>query len=185
MYGGPRHSAVRKPLIIFTPKRGLRNPRTVSPLDDFARGRFSEVLQDSSIADPSRVRRVLICSGQIYWDLVTAREQRKVEDVAIVRLEQIYPFPAAEMKEAVHRYPGTAEVVWVQEEPRNMGPWEFVQDVIGAVLEGKRPLRYLGRVESASPAAGSLKRHTEEQTDILEAAFNAAPVLRLRGRRRR
>jgi len=185
MYGGPDQSAVRKPLIVFTPKRGLRNPRTVSPLDDFAGGRFSEVLQDSAIADAARVRRVLICSGQMYYDLLTAGEQRKVDDVAIVRLEQIYPFPAAEMKEAVHRYPASAEVVWVQEEPRNMGAWEFVQDVIGAVLEGKRPLRYLGRVESASPAAGSLKRHNEEQTDILEAAFNAAPVLKLRGRRRR
>ncbi|MGA3023464.1 MAG: multifunctional oxoglutarate decarboxylase/oxoglutarate dehydrogenase thiamine pyrophosphate-binding subunit/dihydrolipoyllysine-residue succinyltransferase subunit [Bryobacteraceae bacterium] len=185
MYGGTDQGAVRKPLVIFTPKRGLRNPRTVSTLDDFAGGRFSEVLQDGAIGDAARVRRVLICSGQIYWDLVTSREQRKLDDVAIVRLEQIYPFPAAEMKEAVHRYPAAAEVVWVQEEPRNMGPWEFVQDVIGAVLEGKRPLRYLGRPESASPAAGSLKRHTEEQTDILEAAFNAAPVLRVRGRRRR
>jgi 2-oxoglutarate dehydrogenase E1 component len=185
MYGGADQSAVRKPLIVFTPKRGLRNPRTVSPLEDFAGGRFSEVVQDGTTADPTRVRRVLICSGQIYYDLLTAREQRKVDDVAIVRLEQIYPFPAAEMKEAVHRYPASAEVVWVQEEPRNMGAWEFVQDVIGAVLEGKRPLRYLGRVESASPAAGSLKRHNEEQTDILEAGFNAAPVLKMRGRRRR
>ena len=185
MFGGPEHSAVRKPLIVFTPKRGLRNPRTVSTIDDFTTGQFREVLPDNSIPDPAKVRRVLICSGQIYYDLLSAREQRKVDDVAIVRLEQIYPFPAAEMKEAVYRFPATAEVVWVQEEPRNMGPWEFVQDVIGAVLEGKRPLRYLGRVESASPAAGSMKRHTEEQTDIIEAAFNAAPVLKLRGRKRR
>ena len=163
MYGGADQSAMRKPLIVFTPKRGLRNPRTVSTIGDFAGGHFSEVLQDGGIADASCVRRVLICSGQIYYDLLTSREQRKIDDVAIVRLEQIYPFPAAEMKEAVHRYPATAEVVWVQEEPRNMGAWHFVQDVIGAVLEGKRPLRYLGRPEPASPAAGSLKRHTEEQ----------------------
>jgi len=185
MYGGPDGRAVRKPLVIFTPKRGLRNPRTVSPLEDFSSGRFFEVMQDPGAGDPSRIRRVLICSGQIYYDLVGARELRKVEDVAIVRLEQIYPFPAAQVKEAVGRYPSSAEVVWTQEEPRNMGPWEFVQDVIGGVLEGKRPLIYLGRPESASPAAGSLKRHTEEQNDILEAAFNTGVMPRPRSYRRR
>jgi len=185
MYGGPDERAIRKPLVIFTPKRGLRNPRTVSPLDDFSSGRFFEVVQDAAVGDPSGIRRVLICSGQIYYDLLASREQRKVEDVAIVRLEQIYPFPAAQMKEAVQRYPASAEVVWTQEEPRNMGPWEFVQDVIGAVLEGKRPLLYLGRTESASPAAGSLKRHTEEQNYILEAAFNTGVMPRPRSYRRR
>jgi len=185
MYGGPGGRAIRKPLVIFTPKRGLRNPRTVSPLEDFSNGRFFEVLQDAAVGDPSRIRRVLICSGQIYYDLLASREQRKVDDVAIVRLEQIYPFPAAQMKEAVQRYPASAEVVWTQEEPRNMGPWEFVQDVIGAVLEGKRPLLYLGRTESASPAAGSLKRHTEEQNYIIEAAFNTGVMPRPRSYRRR
>ncbi len=177
MYGGPDRRGMRKPLIVFTPKRMLRHPRAVSPMDAFTSGRFEEVVPESAPLDAGRVRRVLLCSGQIYYDLLNAREQRKVEDVAIVRLEQLYPLPEAELKEAINRYPAIAEVVWVQEEPRNMGAWLYLQDAFGSTLEASRgKLRYLGRAESASPAAGSLKRHAQEQNDYLEAAFNSAPA---------
>jgi 2-oxoglutarate dehydrogenase E1 component len=165
MYGGVDRRGVRKPLIIFTPKRMLRHPRAVSVADEFTTGRFREVFPDQTIPDPSRVRRVLLCSGQLYYDLLAGREQRKIEDIAIVRLEQIYPFPEAELKQAVAEYPAAVDLVWVQEEPRNMGAWRFVQEQLPNV-------RYVGRGESASPSAGSLKRHTQEQGELIDIALD-------------
>ncbi len=122
----------------------------------------------------ARVTRVLMCSGQVYYDLMAAREERKVANVAIVRLEQMYPFPAADVRDILARYPETAEVVWVQEEPRNMGAWRFVQEQIQPILEPSgRAVRYVGRAASASPATGSLKRHQQEVAEILDGAFSA------------
>ena len=117
--------------------------------------------------------RVLICSGQVYYDVLAAREERKISDVAIVRLEQIYPFQAGQVRDILARYPETADVVWVQEEPRNMGAWRFVQEQMQPILEStQRVLRYAGRAPSASPASGSLKRHQEELAELLEQAFS-------------
>jgi 2-oxoglutarate dehydrogenase E1 component len=171
MYGGVDRRGVRKPLVIFTPKRLLRHSKAVSFLSDLTACRFHEVLPDSGAPEPSRVKRVLICSGQVYYDLAAAREEKKADDITILRLEQVYPFPAAAIAEMLVQYPSGAEIVWVQEEPRNMGAWHFVQDQL-------RPMavRYIGRVESASPATGSLKRHQQEQAEIIESAF--APEIR-------
>jgi len=183
MHGGPDRRGVRKPLIIFTPKRMLRHHRAVSTLDELMTGTFHEILDDRAV-DPARVTRVLMCSGQIYYDLLAAREERKIEHVAITRLEQMYPFPASGVHVILNRYPAVAEVAWVQEEPRNMGAWRFVDEQMREILEpARRQLRYIGRPESASPSTGSLKRHQQEQAEIVDAAF-AAEIKNTVARRR-
>ena len=190
MHGGPDRRGVRKPLIIFTPKRMLRHPRAVSTLDELMTGTFHEILDEKAALNAARVTRVLMCSGQVYYDLLAAREERKIEHVAIARLEQMYPFPASGVHVILARYPASSEVVWVQEEPRNMGAWRFVQEQMQSILEPSgRVLRYIGRLESASTSSGSLKRHQQEQADLVEGAFAAeikSPIGRRRtGRRKR
>ncbi len=172
MHGGHDRRGVRKPLIVFTPKRMLRHPRAVSTIDELTAGAFREVLDDASGLDISRVSRVLICSGQVYYDLAAARDERKLRDVAILRLEQIYPFPPDQLRDAIERFPETADIVWVQEEPRNMGAWRFVQEQLQPALDAtNRVLHYAGRPASASPSAGSLKRHQQEQADLIDEAL--------------
>ena len=174
MNGGPDRRGVRKPLIIFTPKRMLRHHKAVSRIDDLIAGQFHEVLDDASGLEPDRVARVLMCSGQIYYDLAAAREERKLTNVAIVRMEQMYPFATSGVRVILSRYPLTSEVVWVQEEPRNMGAWRFVEEQMQPILaDSKRAIRYVGRAAGASPSTGSLKRHQQEQAEIVDAAFAA------------
>ncbi len=176
MRGGPDRRGVRKPLVVFTPKSLLRHQRAVSNIQDLVAGGFRPVIGETSGIEASRVTKVLVCSGKVYYDLLAAREERNLEDIAILRLEQLYPFESAEFIDILHRYPLTAEVVWVQEEPRNMGPWRFVSERIQPLLnESRRTLRYAGRLDSASPSAGSLKRHFREQADLIEDAFSAVP----------
>ncbi|HUB80902.1 MAG TPA: hypothetical protein VMB03_18980, partial [Bryobacteraceae bacterium] len=176
MYGGRDRRGTRKPLVIFTPKSLLRHPRAVSTLHDFSSGGFLEILPDSA-ADPDSVSRVVFCSGKIYYDLLAAREERKAGHVALVRVEQLYPFAADQAAEILRAYPKSAEVVWAQEEPRNMGPWRFIQEKMQPVLEGaNREIRYVGRPESASPATGSGKRHQQEQAAIVEDALARGAV---------
>jgi 2-oxoglutarate decarboxylase len=165
MRGGPDRRGIRKPLVVFTPKRLLRHQKAVSHIEEFANDSFHEVLPDPASFDRSKVNRLLFCSGQIYYDLIAAREEKKVQNIAIVRVEQLYPFPSAQIKAELSRYPETAEIVWTQEEPRNMGAWRFVE-------ENLQPIRYIGRAESASPAAGSLRRHQQEQAEIIDEAFS-------------
>jgi 2-oxoglutarate dehydrogenase E1 component len=173
MHGGPDRRGIRKPLIIFTPKRMLRHPRATSSLGELVTGAFREVLDDPGGLELNRVTRVLLCSGQIYYDLVAAREDRKIANVAIVRLEQMYPFPADDVRDVLARYPETADIVWVQEEPRNMGAWRFVHEQIQPILDpGARVIRYVGRAASASPATGSLKRHQQEAAELFDGAFS-------------
>jgi len=172
MRGGPDRRGMRKPLIVFTPKRMLRHPKAVSTLQELTAGTFREVIDDTTGIELSRVRRVLLCSGQVYYDLMAARDERKIYDVAVLRLEQMYPFPAAQLRDILARYPDTADVVWVQEEPRNMGAWRFVQENLQPLLDSsRRVVRYAGRAPSASPAAGSLKRHQQEQAEFIDMAF--------------
>jgi multifunctional 2-oxoglutarate metabolism enzyme len=178
MYGGEDRRGVRKPLIIFTPKSLLRHPQAVSKLDDFSSGGFREVIGDASVA-ADQVTRVLLCSGKIYYELVAARDERDAKNIAIVRMEQLYPFPQRELQDVLHRHPLTAELAWVQEEPRNMGAWRFIQEQMQPIGEASgRTLRYIGRQESASTAAGSLKRHQQEQAEIMEEAFASGATAR-------
>jgi 2-oxoglutarate dehydrogenase E1 component len=144
----------------------------VSSLAELAEGRFEPLLDDRGV-DPARVRRVVLCSGKVYFDLLKAREDAKRDDVALVRLERMYPFPAAEIEAALARYAPAVELVWFQEEPRNMGAWRFVRDrfLDGEVEAGGRLPRYAGRAASAAPAPGSLKVHLAEQDALVREAL--------------
>ena len=166
---------IEKPLVVFTPKSLLRHPRCVSGLAELAEGLFRELIDDGA-ADPARVRRVVLTSGKLYYDLLKAREDKRAHAVALVRLEQLYPFPADALAQALKRYARTAELVWAQEEPRNQGAWGFVRacfldDALGVLGAGDRVLRYAGRPESASPATGSHKVHVQEQEAVVEQAL--------------
>ena len=182
MYGGSDRRGTRKPLAVFTPKSLLRHPRAVSAPGEFTSGGFREILGEDA---ENACSRVVFCSGKIYYDLLAAREERKAEHVALARVEQLYPFAADQAAEILTRYPETAEVVWVQEEPRNMGPWRFMKEQIQPLLEAThREVRYVGRPESASPASGSGKRHQQEQAEIVHDALTPGRDLRNRARAR-
>jgi 2-oxoglutarate decarboxylase len=173
MYGGKDRRGVRKPLVIFTPKSLLRHPKAVSHLEEFTSGKFVEVLDDASAA-PNSISRVVFCSGKIYYDLLAAREERKGGNVALVRVEQYYPFAADRAAAILARYPKAAEVVWAQEEPSNMGAWRFMRELIDPLLRPTgRSLQYAGRAESASPATGSGKRHMQEQSETMDQALTS------------
>ncbi len=181
MYGGSDRRGARKPLIVFTPKSLLRHPRAVSTLHDFTAGGFTEILSDAGATDNARISRVVFCSGKIYYDLLAAREERKADHVALLRVEQLYPFAAGQARDLLARYSPSAEVVWAQEEPRNMGPWHFVREQIQPLLDGtRREVRYVGRSESASPATGSGKRHQQEQAEIVNDALTAGAISQTR-----
>jgi 2-oxoglutarate dehydrogenase complex dehydrogenase (E1) component-like enzyme len=179
MHGGPDRRGLRKPLIVMTPKSLLRHPKAISTIDELTSGVFQPLLDDATIADPKGVHKILVCSGKIFYELQAARDERKLTDTAIVRIEQLYPFPEAEFAEMLAGYPAAGEVVWVQEEPRNMGAWAFVRGWIQPTLEAQhRQIGYAGRPESASTAPGSLKRHVQEQAELIEQAFRPPTVER-------
>jgi multifunctional 2-oxoglutarate metabolism enzyme len=160
-------SSVRRPLIAFTPKSLLRHKVAVSELDDFTTGIFCPVIDDT--VAPDGVRRVLLCSGKVYYDLVAERDRHDRADVAIVRVEQLYPLPAPEIVEALSRYPD-AELVWTQEEPANQGAWSFIALNLPEHLGG-RPLLRASRRASASPAVGSASVHEAEQREVVASAL--------------
>jgi 2-oxoglutarate dehydrogenase E1 component len=157
----------RKPLVLLTPKSLLRLKAAVSPIDEFSTGRFIEVIDDAQV-DPSRVRRVLLCSGKIYYELAEQREKQQTREVAIVRVEQFYPFPAELLRRTLTRYRKAKEWAWVQEESMNMGGWTFMEPRLRAL---GWPVAYVGRDMSASPATGSRRVHLQEQKELLEAAM--------------
>jgi 2-oxoglutarate dehydrogenase E1 component len=165
------HRPFRKPLIVMHPKSLLRHPEAVSSLAELADGTFQPVLPDPRDLDPAEVRRVLVCSGKIFYALEEGRTERDEHTVALLRLEQLYPFPAAELAAVLHRYPAATQFRWVQEEPSNQGPWSFVRWRIEELLEPGTRLRYVGRKEAASPATGSYKIHRAEEAAIVEAAM--------------
>ena len=164
-----------RPLIVFTPKSLLRHPRAVSSLADFTDHAFRPVLDDGSGVDPAGVRRLVVCSGKVYYDLV-AHEGEERDRSAIVRLELLYPFPKAAIEQVLARYPSAEDVVWVQEEPRNMGPWHYTEPRLRKRLRDGQTLRYAGRPGRASPAEGSAVAHREQQAAIVREAFGGARV---------
>jgi 2-oxoglutarate dehydrogenase E1 component len=163
----------RKPLVIMSPKSMLRHKLCVSSIEEFTEQNFRPVLDEVEDIDRKHVRRVLLCSGKVYSDLVSARSERNIQDVAIVRVEQLYPFPLAEVREVLSRYPADCEVDWVQEEPKNMGAWRFVFDRNHMIFDDQdqRMLYYVGREAAASPATGSYKKHQAELRQMLDMAF--------------
>ncbi len=161
----------RKPLVIMSPKSLLRHPRVVSSLADLSEGSFHEMIDDQYIQDREKVKRIVLCSGKVYYDLLQSREEKKNEEVALVRLEQLYPVNALMLTQLILKYPADAEVCWCQEEPRNMGAWPF----LALELEEKAGIRmkYIGRDASASPAVGSKKAHDQEVKAIVDEAIPA------------
>jgi 2-oxoglutarate dehydrogenase E1 component len=172
------HRNFRKPLIIMTPKSLLRHKLAISPLSKMLEPEtFHRVLYEPNAPkDPKSVRRVVLCTGKVYYDLLEAKLAKGQDDVTFLRVEQLYPFPADVLATELAKYPN-AEVVWCQEEPQNMGYWTFMDRRIEAVLTdikhptAQRP-RYVGRPEAASPATGYAKRHEAEQNALVEEALN-------------
>jgi 2-oxoglutarate dehydrogenase E1 component len=161
------------PLILFTPKGLLRHPLTASRPRDLAEGSWRAVLDDPDRASTAdRVRRVLLCSGRIFVDLFGSDRRAASEDVALVRVEQLYPFPHEPLHEVLNRYSNLEQVLWVQEEPRNMGAWEFVRGPLTEVIEGRWPLTYIGRPPSSSPAEGSATWYASTQQALIERAYD-------------
>jgi 2-oxoglutarate dehydrogenase E1 component len=166
------HRDVRKPLVVFTPKSLLRAKAARSPISELTRGSFREVLDDPGMADPSTVRRIVLCSGKIGQEALAERDKRGAP-VAIVRVEQLYPWPYDQLAEVAARYPGAREIVWLQEEPANMGAWAFAQDRLAERFADTHKVLRVSRYESGSPATGSHTIHVQEQEAIIGAALSA------------
>ena len=166
----------RKPLVIMTPKSLLRNKEAVSPLQDLARGGFQTVIADATEdLDAKGVKKVVLCTGKVYYDLLIARRERELKDVALLRIEQLYPFPHKALEAELKKYPALMQVVWCQDEPQNQGGWFFVQHHIQDALKDGQRLSYAGRPASASPAVGYYDKHYAQQKDLLTAALGDAP----------
>jgi 2-oxoglutarate dehydrogenase E1 component len=174
------HRSFRKPLVLMTPKSLLRHKLCVSRLAEFTDGAFQPVLDDVAIAgapeaglvvEPARVRRLLLCSGKIYYALLAGRRERDLDWAGIVRVEELYPFPFRPLEKILAAYPNAQDVVWVQEEPWNMGAWHFVYHRLKRILGADRRLSYVGRMEAASPATGSYKIHQQEEAELVNRAF--------------
>jgi 2-oxoglutarate dehydrogenase E1 component len=159
----------RKPLIILTPKSLLRHPKVASRLADCTRGHFQRVLPDDSKSQ--NIKRILLCTGKVFYDLAACREEHKRDDVALLRLEQLYPLPAGLLEEALKSYAEHTPVLWVQEEPANMGAWRYLHEKFGKHLFGRFPFAPVSRFESASPATGSSHAHKLEQAQLIARAF--------------
>jgi 2-oxoglutarate decarboxylase len=159
-----------RPLVEFTPKSLLRHKAAVSDISEFTNGTFQTVIDDAGIGDASAVKRVLLCSGKVYYDLVAAREAKGITDTAIIRVEQLYPLPVDEVRTVLGRYPNAEDHVWVQEEPANQGAWSFIALNLLEHLEGVR-LRRVSRRAASAPATGSSKVHEAEQKALVEAAL--------------
>lgn len=170
-----RQAALRtidpRPLILMTPKSLLRHPKAGSSLSDLSQGRFMRVIDDADAQQRAdQVQRLIFCTGKVYVDLVTSIAPEQMSNVAVVRIEELYSFPTADMLKVLSRYPNAHEVVWLQEEPKNMGAWSYVAPRIKSLLPPDMPFVYVGRAESASPAEGSQSDHAEEQQRIIQHA---------------
>ncbi|NQV96160.1 MAG: multifunctional oxoglutarate decarboxylase/oxoglutarate dehydrogenase thiamine pyrophosphate-binding subunit/dihydrolipoyllysine-residue succinyltransferase subunit, partial [Acidimicrobiaceae bacterium] len=162
---------IMRPLIVIAPKQPLRMKESRSKIQDLTRGSFQEVLDDPFAPPSGEVTRVVLCSGKVVWDAMAERDKRGAK-VAVVRIEQLYPFPMAEIRAVLAKYPNAKELVWLQEEPENMGPRYFVDDRIWPLKQEGYVLRHVARVESGSPATGSKTIHDQELVDLMEQTFS-------------
>jgi 2-oxoglutarate dehydrogenase E1 component len=162
---------LRKPLIIFTPKSLLRNKDATSPLSEFIKGGFQTVIPENKELKADKVKRLVACSGKVYYDLAKKREEKGIEDVAIIRVEQLYPFPHKAFAAELKKYPNATDIVWCQDEPQNQGAWFFIQHNIHENMTDGQRLGYSGRAASASPAVGYSHLHLEQQKSLVEGAF--------------
>ncbi|MFN2412695.1 MAG: thiamine pyrophosphate-dependent enzyme, partial [Pyrinomonadaceae bacterium] len=160
-----------RPLIVMTPKSLLRLPAAGSTMDELTKGGFRPVVDDTKIDDVNAIQRVVVCSGKVYYDLDAARDESGDSRVAVVRLEQFYPFPGDALKQIFAKYPNAAEILWTQEEPQNMGGWMFVENRLREIKPESATLRYVGRAPSASPATGSYTIHELEQKRLVNESL--------------
>ncbi len=162
---------MRKPLIVMTPKSLLRKKEASSPLEDLATGAFQNVIPEVEKLNAKKVRRVIFCAGKVYYDIVAERARRQIDDIAVVRIEQLYPFPHDEFEAQVASYPAAKSIVWCQEEPGNQGAWHRIQHYLARHMRPDQALSYAGRTSAASPAVGYLSLHNEQQKALVEAAL--------------
>jgi 2-oxoglutarate dehydrogenase E1 component len=170
------HRPMRKPLVVMTPKSLLRRKESTSALAELASGSFQCVIGDPARPSPKKVRRVVFCSGKVYFDIAAERDKRGIEDVALVRIEQLYPFPHTEFAEQIALYAGARSVVWAQEEPANQGAWHRIQHYLLEHLRPDQALTAAQRRSSASPAVGYLALHNQQQKEIIDAALTLEPA---------
>jgi 2-oxoglutarate dehydrogenase E1 component len=168
--------SIRKPLIVMTPKSLLRHELSVSSLEDLTRSNFATVIGEQEDLPAAQVRRVVFCSGKVYYDLLKARRKENLKDVALVRIEQLYPFPTEEYEAVLKKYSNAREFVWCQEEPQNQGAWYNIRHRLQETPSGKRDVLYAGRAPAAAPATGLSKLHELEQATLVEAALRASTV---------
>ncbi len=161
----------RRPLVIMSPKSMLRHKESVSSLEDLADGRFLPVIPEVDALDPKEVKQVVFCSGKVFYDVVATRRERGIRDIAVVRIEQLYPFPHDAFKAEIARYPNATDIVWCQEEPGNQGAWHRIQHYLLRHMRPKQKLRYALRASSASPAGGYLALHNQRQKAVVDAAL--------------
>ncbi len=169
---------LRKPLIVMTPKSLLRHKEAVSQLDELSSGGFQTVIDETDAIDPQAVKRVVMCSGKVFYDLRAARRERDIKDIAIIRIEQMYPFPRLDLQAVLAGYPNLEDAVWVQEEPKNQGSWYAMQSRLSTVVQREKVdvyLRYVGREPSASAAAGYSALHLREQEAFIDEALGPMP----------
>jgi 2-oxoglutarate dehydrogenase E1 component len=165
---------LRKPLVIMTPKSLLRNKDAASPLTEFTRGSFQTIIPEQKeevIKKAAKVKRIVACSGKVYYDLVKHREEKGADDTVLIRVEQLYPFPHKAFAAEIRKYPNATEVVWCQDEPQNQGAWFFVQHYMHENMNEGQKLGYSGRAASASPAVGYSHLHQEQQKALVDGAF--------------
>jgi 2-oxoglutarate dehydrogenase E1 component len=166
---------LRKPLIVMTPKSLLRHPLSVSRLEELATGGFNALIDETDDIKPSAVTRIVLCSGKVYFDLLKSRRESKADSVAIVRLEQLYPFPSDEYEAILHKYANAREIVWCQEEPQNQGSWYQIRHRLQSKLGPKHELLYAGRAGAAAPATGIAALHEQQQKNLVTAALQGVP----------
>ncbi|MEW8219901.1 MAG: 2-oxoglutarate dehydrogenase E1 component, partial [Candidatus Thiodiazotropha taylori] len=166
----------RRPLIVMTPKSLLRHPMAKSQLQAFTDGALAAVLPEADDLDPQRVRRVVLCSGKVYFELLQTRRERGIGDIAILRVEQLYPFPRHPLAEILSGYEQLTEILWCQEEPRNQGAWYQIQHHLRFLAQSEQSLGYAGRSPSASPACGDATLHREQQVALIDKALYAGRV---------
>lgn len=163
--------AIRKPMVILTPKSLLRLPEAKSPKEEFISGKFREILDDKSIDNKKSVEKIILTSGKVYYDLLKFRTEKKIADTPLIRIEQYYPFNFELFNKIISSYPNSKKIVWVQEEPKNMGAWSFMSHRVFEVISCQKKILYAGRAEGASPAVGSAKISAQQQKDLVEEAF--------------
>jgi 2-oxoglutarate dehydrogenase E1 component len=166
--------SLRKPLIVMTPKSLLRHPLSSSPISELSKGTFRPLIDEVEPLDRKKVRRLVFCSGKVYYDLVEARRKQELKDIAVIRIEELYPFPIEEYANTIYRYRNATEIIWCQEEPQNQGAWYQIRHRLVEPLSDEHELYYAGRPGAAAPASGIYALHARQQEAFVSAALAAS-----------